>query len=276
VAKTLVQNNLGGAGTPQEVKDLRRSSFDLHGELGYPVIIKHRWNLQDEREGRAQRCPLHDELYDDSPKNCPYCFGTGYVGGFADGVIVYVTIQDAPQDIIRMTPQGVLQMDQHPQMTAPWIPELGDGDLVILADFEPGSWDVADTHERYTLREVTPITIRGPGWGRQNSSVKNRFRVSQESAIDKVPYGHEFNDVPIVFDPEDVPTDPTPPDEPDPPQVGTFTSYRVGFRVTGGETGLKTKETQRDIRVAVEGVVNETSYGVRIRGVAEGTTIINL
>jgi hypothetical protein len=273
VAKTLVHYNLGGAGTPQEVKDLRQSSYDLHDELGYPVVFKHRWNIQDEREGRARKCPFHDELYDDAPDNCPYCFGTGFVGGYADAAVVYITIQDSPTDVIKVMPTGVLTLDQHPQVTAPWLPEMGDGDLIILADFDPGTWDILDLNERYILREVNPITIRGPGFGQQSSRVNKRFRISQESAADKVPFGHEVYNVPLVFNYDDVPPDPTEPGEPDPPEYGIYTSFEVGVRLRGAEDTAYHSETARDVRVAADGDDTATSRDARVTGKGGGVII---
>src|SRR4051812_25266272 len=131
---TLASRTLGDSRTPPEVKELRSASFELHNELGFPVIHKHRWNEQDLREGRVQQCPLHDDLYDSDLSFDDVCFGTGYVGGFSDPTIVFVTLQDAKTDTIQINSAGVLIMDQHPQLTAPWIPEMGDGDIVILTD----------------------------------------------------------------------------------------------------------------------------------------------
>jgi hypothetical protein len=277
MAKTLVDvHSLGTGRTPQEVKDLRESSFELHQELGFPVIHKHRWNEVDLREGRAQQCPLHDELYDRAPQNCPYCFGTGYVGGYSDGTIVYVTLQDTPQDTIKILPTGTLQMDQHPQMTAPWIPEMGDGDMIILADFEMGSWEIEDVHERYVLRQVNPITIRGPGWGRQQATTKSRFRISQEAAADKLPYGHELYNVPIVFDYNTVPPDIIPPDDDEPLEIGTYTSMKVGVRIIGMETDERDSSIERNVNVEVAGDRTSISRGVRIIGKGRGTVINNI
>jgi len=40
--KTIEHQYLGGPGTPQDIKDLRKASFDFHETLGYPVLFKHR------------------------------------------------------------------------------------------------------------------------------------------------------------------------------------------------------------------------------------------
>ncbi len=236
MAKTLVDYDLGPAGTPQEVQDLRQSSFDLHDELGAPVVFKHRWNADDAAKGLTWACPFHDELYGGrDPEWDPICFGTGYVGGYADGQIVFVTIQDAQETQIKVTPQGILQMDMHPAMTAPWLPRMGDGDLIISVEFDPNSWQVIAEDERYVLEDVTPISMRGPGWGRSNSITLRRHRISQQSQLDKLPIGHPLYQVPIVFDYSDVPDDPTPPYVPTPPEDYTYTEVSYNARIHGIE-----------------------------------------
>lgn len=231
MATTVIDQFLGPAGTPQEVKDLRKSSFDLHDQLGTPVVFKHRWNLDDLVAGRTWRCPYHDELYGNRDTSWDTtCFGTGFVGGYSDGQIVFVTIQDTTEAAIRVTPQGVLTMDMHPALTAPWLPEMGDGDLIIMADFEPASWRITDTLERYVLRDVTPVSMRGPGWGRQNGALIHRQRISQQSQIDRLPPGHPLYQVPIVFDYSHVPVDPTPPYVPEPGDIG-YSEFEIVARL---------------------------------------------
>lgn len=273
---TLASRNLGGARTPNEVKELRQSSFELHESLGFPVIFKHRWNARDLQEGLVQRCPLHDDILDNDAAFDNVCFGTGYVGGYSDPYIVYVTLQDAATNTIKISQNGVLIMDQHPQLTAPWNPEMGDGDIIILADFRPGTWEVADTHERYELREVTPITMRGPGFGTQPEMTRNRFRISQESSVDKLPWDHPLYSLPLVFDPNVIPVDPSH-DDPgvDPNLEGTYAeSPTYGIRIAGTATGL-TSSTSRAVGVAVvPGAANTgVSQGVRIRGEVGGVIV---
>lgn len=256
MATTLVNQNLGPAGTPQDVKDLRKSSYDLHDELGAPVIFKHRWNQDDVNAGLTWVCPYHDELYGNRDLSWDEtCFGTGYVGGYADGQIVFVTLQDATEAQIKVTPQGVLTMDMQPAMTAPWLPKMGDGDLIITADFIPGSWEIIEMYERYVLEDVTPTTMRGPGWGRQSSSTLRRQRVSQSAQVQKLPIGHPLYDVPVEFDYSHVPPDPTPPYQPEPPVGKTYTEFSVAVRVHGIASDTPappagpTSSTTRDIRI---------------------------
>lgn len=235
MAKTIVNYNLGPAGTPQEVKDLRESAYDFHNELGSPVMFKHRWNADDAAKGLTWKCPLHDELYGDRDAEWDHiCFGTGYVGGYADGELIFVTIQDTLETQIKVTQQGILTMDMHPPMEAPWLPKMGDGDLIITVDFDPNSWQVTDEYERYVLRDVTPVTMRGPGWGRSSATTNKRHRISQKSALDKLPVGHPLYEVPFVFDYSQVPDDPTPPYQPEPgDEAYTEVSYQA--RIHGVE-----------------------------------------
>lgn len=270
----LASRNLGGPKTPQEVKQLRKQAFEMEESLGFPVIHKHRWNILDLQEGLVQRCPLHDDLYEGDLTFDNVCFGTGFVGGYSDPTIVFITLRDTSTDTIRISSTGALIMDQHPQMTAPWTPEMGDGDLIILVDFAPGSWTVTDTHERYVLEQVEPITMRGPNFRFNPESVRNRFRVSQQSKVDKLPWGHHLYDVPIIFDSSVIPVDPTP-DDPgvDPGFIGTYSespSYAV--RVAGTEAPFISSAT-RGVSVAVAGDSASRTQGVSIKGTGGGVIV---
>lgn len=267
--------DLGPRSTPQDVRTFRQKILDFHRNEGYPVIHKHRWNAKDFREGLVQQCPLHDDIYDSDLSWDPICFGTGYVGGWAPGQILYVSLTDTPVDIIRRSKEGVLIMDQHPQLTAPWTPELGDEDLIILADFEPGTWDIHDTHERYILQEVEPVTMRGPGFNQHSRNALGRpLRVGQKSNVDKLPYDHRYYDVPIIFDPSQVPPDLWPPDYPgpDPDVNGTYTDYSVPVRVIGQYAGIHSSD-ERVVKLAVKGDNTFASRDVRLEGEDVGTIV---
>jgi len=265
MSKTLENYDLGPAGTPHEVKQLRESSYDLHNQLGEAIIFKHRWNDQDVLDGKTQPCPYHDELYGGRDSEWDnVCFGTGFVGGYSDGVVVFVTIQDAPETQIKITQQGILQLDMHPAMTAPWLPHMGNGDLIITGEFNTGSWTLVDEYERFTLRDVSPITMRGPGWGRQAGSVLKRERISQQSQLDKLPSGHPLYKVPIVFDYSSVPPDVTPPYAP--PGTTQYTDFDVLVRIHGIE----------GVPEVIEGTTTVTQVTSKIGGKSlDPGTIIN-
>lgn len=267
----IVERNLGDRRVPQEVKDLRKQTWDFHITLGMPVIHKHRWNLRDVRDGEAVLCPLmHGE--GSGRQWDPYCFGTGILGGFDDGVITYVTLGDAPIDTIRVSTEGVLTMDRHPQLTAPWIPDMGDGDIIITADFD-ADLNIIQERERYVLSEVTPVTMRG--FQRQVQTVE--FKVSQNAQVDLLPYGHEYYTVPIKFDYDSIPPDLFE------PQDDLIPEEEVEFNIVysskswvikiAGSMGTKSFREQ-SIAIHGAGTTAEHSSVIRINGEDEGTTII--
>jgi hypothetical protein len=265
-------NYFGPRSTPHEVRDLRKASFQYHQTLGMPIVHKHKWNEIDVREGRAQHCPFHDIAYDESNIDCPYCFGTNFLGGWDNGAITYITIADAATDTIKQTEQGVLYIDTHPTFTAPWVPTMGDEDIIITADFDSQTWDIIVERERYVLREVTARTMRG-----FQAKVQTReYKVHQEGAIDKLPLTDYRYKVPIIFDYGAVPLPPVVPPGGDPddyPSGYSTTSFNIGVRVTGGEYG-QTSVMSQDVRVFGGGTNSAVAYGVRITGKDPGSVVI--
>ena len=259
--RTSVDRTVGPRSVPQSIRDLRQSSFNYHDELGQPVIVKHRWNEQDLREGLAKKCPFHDDYYDQDLSTCPYCFGTGYLGGYADGVLTYATIADSTEDVFRLTDQGLLLHDRSPQLTAPWTPKMGDNDLIITVELNPRTGEVLDTFDRYTLRQVTPTSIRGPGYKNTRNSLP--YVVNQSATIDVVPYGSVLNDVPITFDYGSVPG-----------TGGTTVWAEVAVRVRGIE-GQFPVSIEREVRITAPDVPGGSiAYDVKIQGKAGGTHVI--
>jgi hypothetical protein len=249
--------DVGPKSVPQEVRELRRHSLDFHTRLGQPVIIKRKLTLKDVEEGNAVRCPYHtDEQYDNTLGGCPYCFGTGILGGYADAVITFMAIGDTPSDLWRLTDAGLLQRMEHPQVTSPWFPFIHDGDLIITADFEADDWSVIETHDRYVADVVSPTRMRGAAplgfatrreRGKLNFAKHNDMVVSHSFELDRLPEGHILYDVPI--DDDDVVYPPVPPDPghdpddpytPDVPRHHTLTrsdSIKLSSAITvGGET----------------------------------------
>jgi hypothetical protein len=271
--KVVAYEEVGRSDVPQEIRDLRRSALDFHRRYGEPVIHKHRWTEEDERSGRAQRCPFHDDSYDQDRQWDPYCFGTGYLGGYDDGKILFVTIGDAAVDEFRLTEQGLLIHQDKPGLVAPWFPTLADEDLIIRATFSAQGWEVEDTHERYVLREVTPVTMRGFEPQVQRGR-RGEFKVNQEAQIDKIPLGSNLYDVPIVFDYQNVPPAPEPGDyDPSdyPPGVG-FASIDLPIVILGGE-GMQTFSVERSIVLAVIGTESTAEREIMISGKAEGVFV---
>lgn len=256
---------VGPRSTPQEIIDMRRSTFEYHRMYGMPVIHKHRWNMQDVKKGRAQICPYHDVAYDQDYSRCPYCFGTGILGGYDDAQVVYATFSDATEDRIRIGPTGVLLFDREPQVVFPWLPDIGNGYLIIQAEFDEDNQTIIDTIDRYVLKEVTPVTIRG--FQRKVQTVE--FKVQQNSQMDRVPDFDLLYDVPLVFDYNNLPNVPIPPGG-DPgdypiPEVGTETSTTRYVRIIG-ILPVNGSEQPIDLRTVGYGTIGVRTQALTVVG----------
>lgn len=243
--------DLGPRSTPQEIKDIRQSAYDFHFTYGMPVIHKHRWTLRDVAKGLARKCPFHDNVaYSQDLAGCSYCFGTGILGGWADGILVNVTFSDVVEDRLRVGPTGVIMFDREPQLVAPWIPDMGNGDMIITLELSADAEQIQDTLDRFIMKDVTPVTIRGF----QTKVQTVEYKVKQQAMIDRVPDGDIYYDVPIIFDYGSVP---------DPGgTVGTVTSTTVNFGVQG-VTGHFT-EVLLGLRTTGLGTGISTTLGFRI------------
>lgn len=266
-------NYLGPRSTPQEVRSLRKHSFESHRTHGMPVIHKHKWTPQDVRDGKARWCPFHDIAYDGSSVECEYCFGTGILGGWSDAAITFITLADAPEDELQILPSGVIMSQRHPTFTGPWVPAMGDGDLIITADFEYDTWEIIEEQERYVLREVEQRTMRGF----QKKVQTREYRVHQEGQIDELPHGDYRYDVPLVFDygaVEDpvIPPGGDPDDYPVPGQ-GHLSHAVWGIQVRGGEFG-QTIATERIVQLDTLGSNSVRTTGVRVEGESGGVIIV--
>lgn len=262
--------DVGTKTVPNDVRNVRQSSFDSHRIYGQPVIFKHKWNLRDIQNGLARYCPYDlDIAYGQARQWDPYCFGTGILGGFADGIITFITINDAPTDVFKIGPQGVLTYERHPGFTAPWTPEMGDGDLIIKGDFDERTWTMTTFGDRYELREVTPVTLRGFGERAQHQE----FKINQQGEIDYLTLEHQFYQVPIKFDYDHLPPFPVKPPggDPDDYPTGLFTSFSTGVRIAG-VTGPLTSD-ERIIKINTVGIPTSSVQSIKIKGKANGVHI---
>jgi hypothetical protein len=250
--------------SPFEVRELRQSSIDSFTTFGQWVVHKHRWNERDVQEGRAQICPLHDTTYDRDAYD-QYCFGTGYLGGFSDGVLVPVSLADAQEDVFRPNQYGVLIHERNPGMKAPWTPDMGDGDMIVIVEVDPETNQITTSGDRYELREVTPTTMRGPRY--HGTFNMKPYKVHQEAMTDLLPHGHPFYNVPFIFDYTNVPQ----PRPDDIPAGYNYTEATYSVRLVGAESSIKHSAYEQQVHVASH-YETEASYGVRVVG--KGGTVI--
>ncbi len=147
--------------------------------------------------------------------------------------------------------------------------------MLIMATFDPETWEIEDLGDRFLLRTVTQITMRGPGYAQKHgrNAIGKPYIVHQETTADKLPYGHPLYEVPTVFDPNVVIPDPIPPDydpnDPLPPLIGTYSATSRGIHVRGAEV-FYGSSVDREVWVDVEGENSATSVDVRLRGEGDG------
>jgi hypothetical protein len=234
--------NVGPPSVPREIRQLRQQSLDYHTRLGQPFIVKRRLTLEDVEAGLAQRCPYdQNAAYNQGDPDDPYCFGTGILGGFADGIVQFLVLSDTEQDMFQLSDAGMLVRSSDPTCTAPWTPLLHDGDLIIAADFDPNNFTILAMHERYELNQVSPVAPRGGAplgfathRNRGNLDFQNRgdMIVAQNFRVNRLPPGHPLYDVPVDFQ-DTNPVLPNPPPVPPGGDPDDYPTPKVAFASIG-------------------------------------------
>ena len=187
---------LGDAVVPPDILRRRRWTQQMMQRLGTPVLIKHKFNVEDVEKGIAQPSTNFDTIFDQSTHDDPFSYGVGYVSvqtapeewikpgneregpelvlgegepefepaplyrGFGPGYLTYVIMPDVPQDIFKLTDEGALIKTQQARCYFPWTPLVGDNDLLIVCEID-GAERIINTFERYILKQVQPTTMRG-------------------------------------------------------------------------------------------------------------------
>jgi hypothetical protein len=114
--------------------------------------------------------------------------------GYGPGFLTYVILPDRPEDVFKLTPQGAMFHTQQAKVQLPWWPIVGDNDLMVVVELDDAG-NILETFERYTLKMVSPITMRGldrsgrreiQGAGAPNVG-GNRYWVGQECEAALVP-----------------------------------------------------------------------------------------
>jgi hypothetical protein len=228
----LTAKEVGPPNTPQEIKRLRRQNMDVCRKMGQPVIYRHMWTEEDAELGFAKRCPAcYDEAYDQTRGDCPVCFGFSWVsvedsvnpnlwittsgvvveddtpaagwvrapryGGFAESVLTWLMEPDVAVDVFRVSDQGTMVRTYEATGVAPWFPLLADNDLCINVELAPDDYSVVETGDRFQLKMVQPMTVRGFGKrGRPRGSGGQAYCVGQTFQMAKVPTNNNLYEVP--------------------------------------------------------------------------------
>lgn len=111
--------------------------------------------------------------------------------GYGPGFLTYVILPDRPEDVIKIDPAGVLSRTQEALVQLPWWPLVGDNDIMITVRLG-NSGIIEESYERYQLKQVQPITMRGSDRnGRRENNLANasgnRYWIGQQCEAVKVP-----------------------------------------------------------------------------------------
>lgn len=228
-----VRDYSGDPDVPRDVQNMRASNHDVMRWMGTPVLLKRIYTVADVEAGIAQESPTMDDMYEQPTyANDQLSHGVGYVSietqegewydpatghlyyaptkpdpsylpapkyrGYQQGYLAYAIMGDRPEDVMRFTEQGTLIRTQDATVQLPWFPRLGDNDLLIVCEVDPDGI-IAETYERYQLKQVAPLTLRGQDrLGRREvqptmagiSPVEggNRYWIGQQANLELVPY----------------------------------------------------------------------------------------
>lgn len=226
----------GDAGVPQDMLRRRRLSLETMRRMGTPVLIKHLYTIEDVEKGVAEPSVGLDTVYQQAIHDDQLSYGTGYVSveraprgewikpatetenpelviqeepepeweaaplyrGYGPGYLTYAILPDAPEDRYKLTEEGALIRTQQARLQLPWYPQVADNDLLIPVEIDAAE-RILQTFERYQLKQVAPITMRGAaalqrdGLGRREvdtigmTAGGNRHLVGQQCEANKVP-----------------------------------------------------------------------------------------
>lgn len=184
---------VGVGNVPPDVARRRRSVEEMMRRMGTPVLIKHRFNDRDVKDGVAMISPVFDTIYEQTRNEDPLSHGVGFVSvelapdewydssgtivksatspgtgwtqapryrGYGQGNLTHIIEPDRAEDFFKATTGGPIFKVQTATVIAPWWPDINDNDLVIQVTVDAGG-NVIDTHERFEAKNVSPVTIRG-------------------------------------------------------------------------------------------------------------------
>ena len=228
--RTVTFKEVGPPNTPQEIKRLRRENMDLCRRMGQPVVVRHMYGREDVEAGIAEKCPAcYDDVYDQVRNDCPVCYGFGFAsveqnpqsvwidtsgqvvigtqpfggikapryGGFGVPYLTWLMEPDVAVDVFRINEQGVMVQTFDAQGVAPWFPQLGDNDLCINVSLDSDGFTITDTFDRFQLKMVQQVTIRGFGKRAPFGTSGNPFLVAQTFQMSKSPDNQQIYNVPV-------------------------------------------------------------------------------
>jgi hypothetical protein len=204
--------------------------MDFCKRLGQPVVFRHMFSQEEVLAGTAQRCPAcWEDNYDQGRNDCPVCFGIGFAsvalsddptlyidtngqivhgdpgtgvrapkyGGFDEPFLTWMVEPDVVEDWFKISEEGEFERVYDAEGFAPWYPKLHDNDLCVNVTLDPGNYTIASSDDRFQLKMVQQITIRGEGRLGRPQPIQS-FLINQKFRMNRIPYSaHSLNAVPI-------------------------------------------------------------------------------
>ena len=143
-------------------------------------VYLRRWEgipcpLSDNRGSGETQIPSEADLDYNSHTNCPYCFGTGFVGGYYHKIRIFARYNANPPRKIQYTAQGTLTTQAMNSWTL-WTPPLRAHDLIVQRS----------TGDRFYVQDVSRTIVRSYIMDQQfNNAVCQRseivYHVTDES-----------------------------------------------------------------------------------------------
>ena len=222
---TDVRTYTGDPDVPWDIRNQRVAGLEVMQRMGNPVLLKRVYTVEDVEDGVAKESMTMDDIYGQPTyAQDKLSYGIGFVSvetqegewfnpttgelavsqitpgdgwiqapryrGYGPGFLTYAILPDRPEDTWKLTPQGALIRQQTATAQLPWWPQVGDNDLLITCSLDENGL-IEQTFERYQLKQVTPLTMRGADqMGLREFPVNaggNRFWIGQTCELVKIP-----------------------------------------------------------------------------------------
>lgn len=138
---------------------MRRHVWEYLYTFGQPVIISRVYNQDEVTQGTASWDTTFDDVYGQGLSWSGQDLGSG--AGFGPSSFTYVVFGDVVIDDQTPNRQGTF-MQFLPNMVAPWLPQISDGDLIIQVTTENVGDDIqiTGTGDRFQVQQVQPVPLR--------------------------------------------------------------------------------------------------------------------
>lgn len=121
--------------TNRQFDPLVRYLFEIRNRFKWLIQITGERFLYYRRKYQGDLCPNYDKIRHNHPilENCPYCFGTGIVGGYFRPIEVWISIITPVPQRFRQVEHGIRNEFNISGWTL-WEPSFQNKDFVVRKD----------------------------------------------------------------------------------------------------------------------------------------------